>query len=770
MPSLAKFIFFVFFIFAFGLVVLNTVCKIRSLVILLPAAFIFGLSFFVFLTHTIAYLTGPAIASIISFFILAILAFFLFFIKKFKFDSIENELTHNQLALCSSLAFLICILTYLALYRYGTFDLTSHIPIAMTMYHNNLYPPRDPFRPDYILLYHFGGDLLCGAIYKICGFNIDTAFEITSSLLSGLTFLSFFALAWQIVKNFKLALFAGFCTYFGGGLLWLDAILRYLTKNFPEGLTNLSFFETFINFGIHGSITNPPSVLTFTSTSSLGNPLLIFCLILFWFIFNSKDLRNTITNLIFLNLSLLVLYLTTDWLFATFWACALPFGFVLLINKKVKQSLNIVFLLITSFLLVKTIGNLLFLQDATQSIGRTNILDLGIKEKLFWVTAWGRLTSHIVQYNQIFAFSWDFICEFGLSIILIPLVVYYTLKAKNYFVTLLALIPLFTMPIPLIVDFKLNPVELVRLFSFGNNIIILLGTCGIGMLFNQWCKNKLFIISYIICICFSPIMQLIAGAVFTPRVYLSKSIVKALWNDLNRLKSINDFFSYHHIFDEYAKNTKLQAIFGYNNEIKFLKSVSKNGDVAISTNPTLPVYAGVYTYIPPGTYLYWDQLYSRNTNIYQSIFSTLDPFLLKELNIKWILLRKDLLSPEMQDFLNNSGLFELVYKNNTPLNNQIKVNEIYRVKDLSDYLINNTRKTGWALITKDAQFLEIQKLKLNKITLFDSINSALKELYDIYKKIPKLRKELITAQPVYLKDLEKLVSEQNLNILVEKKF
>ena len=143
-------------------------------------------------------------------------------------------------------------------------------------------------------------------------------------------------------------------------------------------------------------------------------------------------------------------------------------------------------ILSTSLLLNKSIGNALFLQDITQNLGRTNIFALGIKETLFTVIGWGRLTSHVMHHQTVSCFSWYFICELGLSIILFPIAIIYLIKTKNNLGYLLFLSAACTMPIPTIVNFKLNPVELVRLFAFGNVILILLIICGISYLYKPF--------------------------------------------------------------------------------------------------------------------------------------------------------------------------------------------------------------------------------------------------------------------------------------------
>ena len=405
MFCIIKFIFFLLSSFTFGFVSLSRLLKIRSLILLIPLSVSFGIAAYVFTCHILSFLIGTQKAAWLALFIMIIKTIFIFITNRKDSSVIEKEISPIQLITVNIIAITICFLTFMAVSKFGTFDRESHIPIAMTMFHNNVYPPRDCFRPDYVLFYHYGGDLLAGAVQYITNLDISTSYELIATILSGTTFLSFFALCWLLTSSFKTSLIAGFCAYFGGGLLWLDAVIRYLTKNFPEGAANWSFLQTFLNLGIHGGINNAPSVLTFISTFDLGNPLLICSLILFWKMIQGKSIKSSIYFIFFLIPTLFILYLTADWLYVTFWVTVLPFTFFLWKDNKKQLIISTFIILFISIVLNKTIGNALFLQDPTQNLGRTNIFDVGIKEQLFSVVSWGRVTAHVMNYQTISCFS-----------------------------------------------------------------------------------------------------------------------------------------------------------------------------------------------------------------------------------------------------------------------------------------------------------------------------------------------------------------------------
>lgn len=732
----------------------------------MPLSISFGIASYIFICHTTSFLIGPQKAAWLALAILVVKSIFILIISKRKDNQLEKEASIGQLTLLVSIGILICIFTNCALSKFGTFDREAHIPMAMTIFQNNVYPPRDCFRPDYVLLYHYGGDLLAGAVQYITNLDISTSYELIASILSGTTFLSFVALCWLLTSTFKLSLIGGFCAYFGGGLLWLDAIIRYLTKNFPEGETSWTFLQTFLNLGIHGGINNAPSVLTFVSTFDLGNPLLVCSLIIFWAMIQGKSFKSSFYHIPFLLVSLFALYLTADWLYVTFWAAAFPFIFFLWKDKKKQFIFSTFIILIFSMLLSKSIGNALFLQDSFQNLGRTNIFDVGIKKELFSVVSWGRLSTSVMNYQTISCFSWNFICELGLSLFLFPIAIIFLLKTKNRLAYLLFLSIVVTMPVPVIIDFKLNPVELVRLFAFGNTMLIMLITCGTALLYKSFLKNNFLIILFVLVFCLSPISQLLAGAIFSPHIFSNKPLVQAVQNDLSKINSPGGLFSYLKNYGEYMKVSKTKVITTYKSEIDFLKLQSKPQDVALSIIHEIPAYIGIYSLLPSRRLIYWDQLYSSYNTLYETTFSSLDPFLLNELNVKWILINNELknkLPKQTLDILKNSDIFNLKFISPNGI-------EIYHVNNLKSLLKASPRITAWMLINRNGFPVSSGNNGESKILLFSSLRDALIELKTLQKASPALKKQLISVQAVIIQSLEKQIIDSNLSIKLEKRF
>ena len=762
-------LFFLITIF-FGFVALRLLLKIRSILFLIPLSYSLGISFYLFSCHLLSYLFGPQKASFISLLILLFLGLVIL-IFNFKDLKIDFEVKSSKVALLCLITMIISILTYLSISRFGVFDKEVHIPFALTIYHNNIYPPRDPFRPQYILLYHFGGDLLAGAINHLSKINIYTAYELIASLSAGITFLSYFALSWVLTKQLRLSFIAGFCSYFGGGLLWLDSIIKYLTNSLPSNSNN-SILQTFLNTGIHGGIYNAPSICTFVPTFNLGNPILILCLILFWKMFSEKTFKIKSFYILFLSISLFSLFLSAEWLFVTFWAGVVLFIGYAMITRQKQYLLPSCILFIFSILLAKTAGNALFLQDEYQTLGRINIFIAAIKENLFWIISWGKTGEKMMQYHPVCFFSWDCLSELGLSIFLLPCAIIYLIKSKNMLAIFLFSISVITMPVPLIIDFKINPVDLNRFFAFGNTLNILLITYGVSEIYKSFLKNKLAILIYILTFCLSPLSELIIGATFTPHLFLSQQLAQITLNELSKVKSPNDLKKIFNEIDSASMDAKESFMNNHKKTIGFLKGHSKPGDVAIGDLFESSLYSGVYTLIPSNRRLYKDLLYSSYDSIFPTVLSTLAPGLLKELNVRWLVVStktKTTLSEETLKRLSNEDYFKLSFIETDKTSKEKYT--LYHVEDkLYAQQEEQSQTYAWLLVNQQGRPAETIYETQNKITLFPTFRETLSYLKELYKINPGLKKELITAQTIDMKSLEKQITASGLNISLEKRF
>jgi len=772
MIGIMKFLGFVCVLFSFGFTSSLALLNLNYTVLLILLSFSIGIAFYIFLCHILSFFLGPSVAVIYSFFILLIISIVLATLNLKKCLTTLKEANLRAVSLLFGSALLISVTSFLAISKMGIFDVEFHVPLTLTMFHNNVYPPRDFFRPEFVLLYHYGGDIFAGAIHKICNLRIDTAFELASSFSASLMYFGFFSLAYLLTNHFKASMISGLCTYFGGGLLWVDAVTRFLLNKLPPGGEGWSFLQAFLNIGLHGGIFNAPSVSSFTSTYSLGLPLLVTSSVLFFL--NLKESNDHLTVRArqgsVTTICLFSLFLCAEWLFVTFLVGSIAFVLFYFLRTNNRSSfINLAVIVVLSIALNATLGNPFFLQEDIQHTGRANIFNLGMKENLFLIPSWGRLTSGSMVLDAVNFFSWKAMAEFGMSYVLFPLCLLYLLKSKNNFAILLFLMGFLTFPIPLFLEYRLNPVEFNRLFSFGNSIFILLITCSIFYLnvpLRRW-----FIIAYVTLLTLTPVSNLVLSAVISPYVSFNKSFNQALLDGLKEVNSPIDFVNQLKSLYKVQKELKRQVMPIERKDIVFLKGKSRPLEVAISNHPSLPLYAGIYTLIPAGKYVYKDLLYTSFDSIHRTVLKSLDKEVLRELNIKWVLIvSSETYQPDETFYSSVGQISDKVFEEEIklPQNQKGKV-EIFHIREFDKFPSAKERRTAWVLSDKNGGAAEMSLLGEKKITLFSTSKDARNHLQKEFKK-ELLNKETVTSQLIIIDELNNMIKKGGLSVNIEKRF
>lgn len=761
--SIIKFILFVFSIATFGFIFLSQINKIKSLILLIPFSVSFGVASYLFLFHILAFGIGPQNASLVALFLLILISIIIVLIKNKNLEKIDPEITKKQYLILFIVLLCIFIPTFLTYMDFGNGEKSIQYPTLLTIFHNNTYPPKDFYKPEYYLLYHYISTMLPGSIYYLCKLPISYSFALIGTILFAASFLGTFAFVWIITKNYKSSLIITIFNYFAGGLLWIDAILRYLTKNLPLFAENWGFLETFCYLGLHGGMTGATSVGPISMASIVGSPLTGFCIFLIYFLLVEKELKRAICHLIVLCISLFILLITEESLIIAIAAGLFFYSFFLLTKKKWRELIIFIILFLTLFMLYKTFGLKSFINYSDiQDIGRLTLYDVKPKDKPLEILSYRRLNVDINSGQPVSIFSWDFICEFPFLIAL-PFIFIYVLKVKTPLVTIPFLGASSTFFIPIFLECTLSPPLLTRFFGFFKGFLTLLSLLAMWTLIKNIKFRKLIFYGYAISMCISPLLQFTTQTLFTPNIYINPQFIEKAIPLLKK----GDFKKYF----EFAKDYTLEPFWRYKEEKYFLSKNSKPNEVAISNFYQLPAYAGIYTVIPPNAYFVKDINYSRSDNTYQVIFATMDPHLINELNLKWIVIDKDFkkfLNKEALNFLNNKKLCKLVYKKQNKLTKEIT--EIYYIKDLNDYLTNFKRKTAWLLTTNKGHPIEPLLLNNKNITLFSTSKEAIIHLKSIYLKYPELKKYFIISKVVPIEELEKQIKDTNLNISLVRKF
>ena len=158
--SICLVIIFLSICIAFGFLFLYRLGRINSLIYLIPFSASFGISTYIFICHLLSFLFGPNKSSLYSLAILLLLSIILLIINytSKKENQLITEIAKDQLIFIVTLSLIISMCIFISGYKYGMFDEAWHIPLATSIYHNDIYPPRDFLRPDYALIYHFGSE------------------------------------------------------------------------------------------------------------------------------------------------------------------------------------------------------------------------------------------------------------------------------------------------------------------------------------------------------------------------------------------------------------------------------------------------------------------------------------------------------------------------------------------------------------------------------------------------------------------------------------
>jgi hypothetical protein len=326
-----------------------------------------------------------------------------------------------------------------------------------------------------------------------------------------------------------------------------------------------------------------------------------------------------------------------------------------------------------------------------------------------------------------------------------------------------------TFPIPLFIEYRLNPVEFNRLFSFGNSIFILLITCRIfhfDLSFKRW-----FIVGYVFLLTLTPVSDLVLSAVISPYVSFNKSFNQALLDGLKKVKSPIDFATQLRNLSKVQKDLKQQVMPLEREDIVFLKRQSRPLEVAISNHPSVPLYAGTYTLIPGGKYVYKDLMYTSFDSIYRTVFKSLDPEILRELNIKWILMfTSETYHPDEAFYSSIVHISDKVFEKEMDLlqNRKGKV-EIFHVREFDKFPGHKERRAAWVLTDKNGGAAEMSVLGKKKITLFSTSKDARNYLKKEFKK-GVLNRATVTSQLIVIDELKSIIEKSNPGVNIEKRF
>lgn len=743
----------------FGWVILRSFLNISSVIYLLPFSFVFGLCAYLVLLYALAYFFGVKIAVFISLFILFLTAIVFILSGKKDFLKIEAPININNSIFLFLVCFLIAFLTFLVTEKWVVWDFKFHLSVASHIARSDKFPCTSSNWPSLFIPYHFGFDLLSASLVKLSGISVMNSFRFVIVLSSIVTFLSAFAVSDFFLRKlnnagFFKSLIGALVFYFSGNLLWLDAIFRYLFK-IPPVDSSWSFLQTILGIGIHGSIiTDIGSGGIFFASVTLG--IQMFLLILFLFLYEkSLSLKYMISLLI----PSIALFHCAEWILYIFLLSLIVSSFILFLDRNKKEDFKVN--LLKNLLYSAIIFSIIIFNGIAYKILSSNytylpcFLELIFNPTPFFLRVFGRF-GNLNLHRDVGLFSWDFISEFGIALILLPFIFYRIFKNNFNGYSLILSIILVSFVSPFILYIKSSPPDVIRLFHPGYE---LLGLFLFILLldFLKTFKNVLritlpgIIISTIV---IPPILILSLSGIFSPAIYLSYPFIGFIDYSVKDFIKDRNFRKFSSNVTEGVKLVRKGSVID-DADIKIVNYLRKNSssdEYGLSSYPFPFDYLGIPCY----NALRGSGLARKIT--YVSLLQTFDPYLLEELKIKWFYLE-----PKTAEFV-NLKVFEELIKNGYA-REVLEVNSevygkgtLYEFVDLNKYMLSMPRKTYWTYFVYFTQ---------NIIPLPDSSGKEMfylftseKEATEYLKKEMKTNTDLKNHKPFVDAVSEEIIKQQ----------
>ena len=682
----------------FGWTVLRTILGVRNIVFIFPFSFVLGLAVFLVLGYTFDFFFGIELGSLISFLLMLLFSLFLFFKYRKNIPKLENPFNGYEILRLILTFLFISFFTYLISEKWIILDFQSHNSNSNYFLRTDKFPQPIPNWPTIFLPYHYAFDLLSATIAKICNISVINSFHIIVVVSSITTFLSAFAIAYFFAgglfpvsdrrRTLNNAFYGAVLFYFSGNLLWLDAVIRYFLKIFPVQ-QNWSFFKTMCALGMHGSIMNDManSGIIFASTT-IGIQLFLLLLFLYFCFLDYYSVKH----LIFIFLVSTALFHTAEYILYLFLLVLILSPFMTFFFKD-KSDLKSVFLKngMCFFLIVSMI---LFNNFAYKFLNESytylpTYLELTLKpdffSNLFSLEIFGRF-GNVNEHKIISLFSWDFISEFGFQLIFSAFVLYWAIVNKLKGIHFIFPFLMISFLSPFVLYLRSSPAEVVRMFHPAFEIL--------SMLFALWIMN-LNLKPFLFVVILPSIAIFILSGLFSPAIYLDHPLIEYVDSSFGQFKkdrNINVFFrNVNSYFHELKSNLLISDA---DREISsYLSTHSMNNDYGISRH-TFPFdNIGLPCYSINGA-----SLIRKVTFI--AVLSTLDPYLINELKIRWLYVDyktvKFIDLNLLEEMIKNNFLREVLAVTN-PLFLGVKF-KLFEFTNLESYIKTYPRKTYWTFV------------------------------------------------------------------------
>ena len=557
------------------------------------------------------------------------------------------------------------------------------------------------------------------------------------SISSVTTFLSAFALSKFIIERFPnlknnsndfFTTFSGaIFFYFTGNFLLTDSIFRYLFKLYPvqEGW---SFLKTVLNLGFHGGVFNDIASGGILFPSFIFGIQFFLVFLVFLYKFINSDKFNYFKFILLFVLGIALIHTAESILFTLLCSLFLMPIVTVLISRKENPKKVVLRCLMSAGLILLII----FLNSISYNFLKSNyyylptFLELTLNPNFPMIEIFGRF-GDVNNHMNISVFSWDYISELGIQFLLSIIILWWVVKNNSKFSSLAISIFLIGTISSMLLYIKSSPPDSLRLLHPGIELL--------NMLFCLFALSNLkniFKPIFFFFFTFQPLLKFLLAGIFTLSIFVNSQYPEVLNSVIRESVAKNNVV----LFTEQLKNLKNMVRNSYacsdvhKNLSNYLLKNYTGIECGISINPKPFDLAGIPCYI------------SRTASLpkrlsFFTLLKTLDPFILKELNIKWIYIdsqSQQYIDEKIINEMIKFGYLKLIKTEHDELSDQYS--SLYEFVNLDDYISKYERRVYWTYVKymNDTLIVIPEGNEIQSVYLFKTEKEANNFLKEIIKK------------------------------------
>ncbi|MBU2472876.1 MAG: hypothetical protein ABII95_02565 [Patescibacteria group bacterium] len=422
---------FVYFsiLFFFGWQLTRLLLKENRREFLIPLSLSFGIFFYIFILNITSYLIDVRINFYLVLIFLLIVGLGIKFLKKSNKKTVWSFEKKWRLTLLITFSLIIILSGFSAAREIDGDEVAfTQLPLSSTISQGN-FPVKAPFLPDQTIKYHYASELWRASMYKISDIKLWFIHDIQIAIAYGLFFALSFIFVFYLTKKKLFSYLTALVALLGGGL---NSFFGFKgIANLLSGNGNFAFIADMMHGQIHITASAAQSMIL--SWATVAFPVVILILYLYVNFWDNK--KEWIKFSILISILLTILALSAETFFVIMLFSFLIFS---IFNKEWKSFLLINILTWPIVMLQGGLFTEMFKKQRE------------IVSYDFFIS----ISPFFIDFGQkVSIFSYHFILNWGLLILIIPALIY-IYKKKNKYLLLIGLISLVAYVIPFVIHIK----------------------------------------------------------------------------------------------------------------------------------------------------------------------------------------------------------------------------------------------------------------------------------------------------------------------------